>query len=66
MIAQAEHSPAASVLISWDETLLDQRRRSFLRNWPVCREANWPVAAWRSFGALILVGSEDEAAQRRR
>ena len=51
LIAQAEHDPASSILITWHEPLLDQvaaATGSATRR--TCRAANWPGPAWKHSG----------------
>lgn len=61
LISQAEHSPGASVLITWEPDLIDRvadelgRQLAFLSRGDLARDS------LERFGALILVRDEDEA-----
>ncbi len=61
LISQAEHSPGASVLITWEPDLIDRvcdalaQQLAFLSRGELARES------LERFGALILVRDEDEA-----
>ena len=48
MIAQAEHSPASSVLITWHEPLLDATQAELACQLRRSRAAIWRGAAWRN------------------
>ena len=63
LIAQAEHSPAASVLISWDEELLDRTRQALSAQLARLPRGELARRSLEEFGAMILVGNEDEAAR---
>ncbi len=62
LIAQAEHAPGASVLITWSEAVLDatadelERQTAHLERCEVARQS------LEQFGALVLVSNEQEAA----
>ncbi|MGL4943083.1 MAG: histidinol dehydrogenase [Thermoguttaceae bacterium] len=61
LIAQAEHSPGASIVISWDANALE-RTLDVLRD--ECGKLSRGDLAWQSlaeFGAAILVEDADEA-----
>ena len=63
LIAQAEHAPGSSLLITWHEALLEQVARELTKQ---LAELDRGELAWQSlegFGALILVEDRDEAAQ---
>jgi len=62
LIAQAEHAPGASVLITWDPDLIDAVAEALeeqLDSLPRCEETRESLEA---FGALILVRNPGEAA----
>lgn len=60
LIAQAEHSPGASLLITWHEPLLDAVSRELDRQLASSPRGQLTVASLEQFGALLLV--EDEQA----
>jgi histidinol dehydrogenase len=62
MIAQAEHSPASSVLISWDLSLLDRTQEALSAQLAGLSRGELARRSLEEFGALILVGDEEEAA----
>lgn len=62
MLAQAEHSPASSVLISWDAGVLDRTQEALSAQLATLPRGELARRSLEEFGALILVGSEDEAA----
>ncbi len=63
LLAQAEHAPGASILISWNESMLEataaelQRQLAGLSRHAVTRQS------LESYGALILVRDENEAGE---
>ena len=63
LIAQSEHAPGSSVLITWSEGLLDQVATELSRQLPSLERGELAQQSLESFGALILVGDRDEAAQ---
>ena len=49
LIAQAEHAPGASVLIGWDEAVLDAAVAELgPAAWPASSAASWPGRVWKS------------------
>ncbi|HEY4311392.1 MAG TPA: histidinol dehydrogenase [Pirellulales bacterium] len=62
MIAQAEHSPASSVLISWHEPLLRETQVELARQLAPLARGDLARRSLEEFGALVLVRDEDEAA----
>ncbi len=62
MIAQAEHSPASSVLVSWHEPLLDATQAELARQLAPLARGDLARRSLEEFGALVLVANEDEAA----
>ncbi len=62
MIAQAEHSPASSVLISWHEPLLTATLEELARQLAPLARGTLARQSLQEFGALVLVRNEDEAA----
>jgi histidinol dehydrogenase len=63
MLAQAEHAPGSSVLISWSETLLDETAAELARQLAGLERNELAAASLADFGALIQVRDADEAAQ---
>ena len=61
MLAQAEHSPGASILISWDKGVLDRVEQAMIRQLMGLERAELTLASLTDFGALILCRDEDEA-----
>ncbi len=62
LIAQAEHSPGASMLISWSERLLDETASELAEQLAHLERGDLARQSLEQFGALIRVGSSDEAA----
>lgn len=62
LIAQSEHAPGSSVLISWSETLIDQVVGELEKQLPVLERGDLAQQSLEQFGALILVGDRAEAA----
>jgi histidinol dehydrogenase len=63
MLAQAEHSPGSSILISWDQSMLDQIERSLIKQLETLERADLTLASLNDFGAMILCSSEDQACE---
>ncbi len=63
LIAQAEHAPGASVLISWSPTLLARVASELERQLDVTDRAAVTRHSLEQFGALILVTNAAEAAR---
>jgi len=63
MIAQAEHGPGSSVLITWNKPLLDEVAAELERQLAVLARGDMARESLEAFGALILVGDRDEAAR---
>jgi histidinol dehydrogenase len=62
LIAQAEHSPGASILISWSDRLLDETASELAQQLSHLERGDLARQSLEEFGALILVKSSDEAA----
>jgi histidinol dehydrogenase len=62
LIAQAEHAPGASILISWSDRLLDETAGELARQLAHLVRGDLARQSLEQFGALIRVGSADEAA----
>jgi len=63
MLAQAEHSPGASILITWSQNLLDQIVDVLQRQMAKLSRGDLARSSLEQFGALVLVRNADEAAQ---
>ena len=61
MLAQAEHAPGASILVTWSEATLEATVAELNRQVARLARCEWTVQSLESFGALILVRDEDEA-----
>jgi histidinol dehydrogenase len=61
MLAQAEHAPGASVLVTWSETTLEATAKELQRQVAGLSRCEETVQSLRDFGCLILVRNEDEA-----
>jgi histidinol dehydrogenase len=63
LIAQAEHAPGSSVLITWSEPLLDQLAQELESQLLDLDRGDLARQSLDQFGALILVRDRDEAAK---
>ncbi len=61
MLAQAEHSPGSSVLISWNSDLIDQTLAELEKQVAVLERHDLTVQSLIDFGACIVTRDEDEA-----
>jgi histidinol dehydrogenase len=61
LIAQAEHAPGASILVTWHEPLLDAVEQSVGEQLQGLERGDLARASLEEFGALVLVGDENEA-----
>jgi histidinol dehydrogenase len=61
LISQAEHSPGASILITWHEPMLDEVAEALDRQLPSLARGDLARESLEAFGALILVKNEEEA-----
>lgn len=62
LIAQAEHAPGASILITWSESLLDATALELARQTAHLSRGDLARQSLEQFGALILVRDAAEAA----
>ncbi len=62
LIAQAEHAPGASVLISWSDRVLDETAAALVRQLAHLERGDLARQSLEQFGALIRVESADQAA----
>jgi histidinol dehydrogenase len=61
LISQAEHSPGASILITWEPDLIDRVDEALADQLARLSRGDLALDSLRRFGALILVRDEDEA-----
>lgn len=61
LLAQAEHSPGASILVTWSERILEATAAELERQVTKLSRAALTVQSLREFGCLILVRDEEEA-----
>lgn len=61
LLAQAEHSPGASVLVTWHEPLLDEVENELKRQATALSRSELTIASLRDFGYLVLVRDAAEA-----
>ena len=63
MLAQAEHSPGASIVVSWDNKVLDRIEQSINQQLAGLERAELTLASLNAFGAMILCRDEDQACE---
>lgn len=63
LIAQAEHSPGSAVLITWDESLVEQIVEELETQLASLSRSDLTRQALEAFGALIVVEGRDQAAR---
>jgi histidinol dehydrogenase len=61
MIAQAEHSPGASILVTWHEPMLDEVSNALAKQLADLPRGDLARESLERFGALVLVRDQDEA-----
>jgi histidinol dehydrogenase len=61
LIAQAEHAPGASILVTWHEPLLDEVTAALERQLPSLARGQLARESLETFGALVLTRGADEA-----
>lgn len=61
LIAQAEHAPGASILIGWDEAVLDAAVEALDRQLQQLERGDLARQSLEDFGAVILAQSPEEA-----
>ncbi len=61
LIAQAEHSPGSSILITWDESLIDRVHHELVLQLQTLQRSDLTLDSLNSFGALILVRDAAQA-----
>jgi histidinol dehydrogenase len=63
LIAQAEHAPGSSVLITWDASLIEEVAAELDKQLAKAARAELARQSLEAFGALILVKDREEAAE---
>ncbi|MEO6811316.1 MAG: histidinol dehydrogenase, partial [Isosphaeraceae bacterium] len=63
LISQAEHSPGASIMITWEPSLIDQVADVLVEQLANLSRGDLARDSLERFGALILVRDEDEAVE---
>jgi histidinol dehydrogenase len=63
LIAQAEHAPGSSILITWSEATEKAVAAELEKQLATARRANLAQQSLEAFGALIVVSDRDEAAK---
>jgi histidinol dehydrogenase len=63
MLAQAEHSPGASILVSWDAAMVDLIEQAIVRQLERLERSELTLASLDQFGAMILCRDEDQACE---
>ena len=63
LISQAEHSPGSGVLITWHAPLIEQVQQELAAQLDRLPRGDLARQCLEEYGALILVGDEDEAAR---
>jgi histidinol dehydrogenase len=61
LIAQAEHAPGASILVTWHEPLLEPVLAALERQLPALDRGDLARESLERFGALVLARTEQEA-----
>jgi histidinol dehydrogenase len=61
MFAQAEHSPGASILITWDEGVIESTYQEIIRRIGQLERSDLTVQSLEAFGAMILTRDAEEA-----
>jgi histidinol dehydrogenase len=61
LIAQAEHSPGVSILVTWNETLLDEVTDSINKLLKKLSRGELAGESLEKYGALVLTRDQDEA-----
>src|SRR3954454_22279882 len=63
LISQAEHSPGASILITWEPDLIDRVAEALVHQLAMLSRGDLARDSLERFGAFILVRDEDEAVE---
>lgn len=63
LLAQAEHAPGASILVTWSEEVLEATYNELKQQVANLSRSSLTVQSLESFGALVLVRDEQEACE---
>ena len=63
LLAQAEHAPGASILITWEDSILENVLQELTSQVACLSRSDLTVQSLQDFGALIRVANIDEACQ---
>jgi histidinol dehydrogenase len=63
MLAQAEHSPGASIVVGWSREILDAIEASVQNQLQTLERAQLTLSSLNEFGAMILCKDEDQACE---
>ncbi len=63
LLAQAEHSPGASIAVSWDKNVLDRIEQSMIQQLAGLERAELTLASLNAFGAMVLCRDENQACE---
>ncbi|MBJ44932.1 MAG: histidinol dehydrogenase [Planctomycetaceae bacterium] len=63
LLAQAEHAPGASILITWEDNILENVLQELTSQVACLSRSDLTVQSLQDFGALIRVANIDEACQ---
>lgn len=63
LLAQAEHSPGSSILITWDESLIENVQSEIDKQLKQLHRSDLTFDALEAFGAMILVRDRDQACE---
>jgi histidinol dehydrogenase len=63
LLAQAEHSPGASLLITWHPSLIDEIERELKQQLTSLSRSQLTIESLNSFGAFLLVRDADHAVE---
>ncbi len=63
LLAQAEHSPGSSIVISWQRSVLDAIFQALCRQVDQLERSELTIDSLQSFGAMILARDEDHACE---
>ncbi|MCA9220341.1 MAG: histidinol dehydrogenase, partial [Planctomycetales bacterium] len=63
LLAQAEHAPGSSILITWDDATLDNTYAELNRQVALLSRCELTIHSLESYGALIRARDENEACQ---
>jgi histidinol dehydrogenase len=63
ILAQAEHSPGASLLITWQPEVIDQVELELKRQLPRLHRSGLTLDSLNAFGAMILVRDPEQAVE---